>query len=74
MPKLKRYVVRQETRILFFSSKPKKWNSLYWVDHYGYKYRVMGLAANEMDSYTEFMELPKDKLVEVEIKVKFPNI
>ena len=70
MPKLKRYVVRQETRILFFSSKPKSWNSLYWVDHYGYKYRVMGLTANEATSYNELLELPEGKLVEVEIRVK----
>ena len=70
MPKLKRYVVRQETRILFFSSKPKSWNKLFWVDHYGYKYRVMGLTANEVASYPEFMELPEGKLVEVGIRVK----
>lgn len=70
MPRLKRYVVRQETRILFFSSKPKEWNSLYWIDHYGYKYRVMGITANEAASYQEFMELPEGKLVEVEIRVR----
>lgn len=70
MPRLKRYVVRQGKRILFFSSKPKSWNSLYWVDHYGYKYRVMGITANEATSYNELMELPEGKLTEVQVNVQ----
>jgi len=30
--------------------------------------------ADEAASYNEFMELPEGKLVEVEIRVKFPNV
>lgn len=73
MPTYKRYVARDGQRILFFSSKPKSWNGLYWIDHYGYKYRVMGITAVEAASYTEFMELPEGKLVEVEVRVKMLN-
>lgn len=70
MPILKRYVVHQGQRILFFTSKPKSWNRVYWFDHYGYKYRVTGIMPREASDYEGLLELPEGKAIEVEMRIK----
>lgn len=70
MPTFKRYVVHQGQRILFFTSKPKSWNRVYWEDYNGYKYRVADIMPKEASDYEGLLELPEGKPVEVEIRVK----
>lgn len=70
MPTFKRYVVHQDQRILFFTSRPKSWNRVYWEDYNGYKYRVTGIMPKEASDYEGLLELPEGKPVEVEIRVK----
>lgn len=70
MPIFKRYVVHQDNRILFFTSKPKSWNRVYWEDYNGYKYRVTGIMPREASDYEGLLELPEGKAIEVEMRVK----
>lgn len=70
MPTFKRYVVHQDNRILFFTSKPKSWNRVYWEDYNGYKYRVTGIMPKEASDYEELLELPEGKAIEVEMRIK----
>lgn len=73
MPTFKRYVVHQDNRILFFTSKPKSWNRVYWEDYNGYKYRVAGIMPREVSDYEGLLELPEGKAVEVEMRIKVIN-
>lgn len=70
MPTFKRYVVHQDNRILFFTSKPKSWNRVYWEDYNGYKYRVTGIMPREASDYEGLLELPEGKAIEVEMRIK----
>ena len=70
MPIFKRYVVHQGQRILFFTSRPKSWNRVYWEDYNGYKYRVTGIMPKEASDYEGLLELPEGKPVEVEMRIK----
>lgn len=70
MPTFKRYVVREGNRILFFTSKPKSWNRVYWEDYNGYKYRVTGIMSREAADYEGLLELPEGKAIEAEIRIK----
>ena len=70
MPRYNRYVMNQDGRILFFTSKPKSIYRTYWFDYCDRKYRLASVAPNEAANYQELFELPEDKLVEVEIRVK----
>ena len=70
MPRLKRYIVNQDNRILFFTSKPKKWNRTYWEDYNGYKYRITGIQPKETSSYQDLLELPEGRIIEVEMRIK----
>lgn len=70
MPTFKRYVVHQDNRILFFTSKPKSWNKVYWEDYNGYKYRVTGIMPREASDYEGLLELPEGKVIEVEMRIK----
>lgn len=70
MPTFKRYVVHQDNRILFFTSKPKSWNRVYWEDYNGYKYKVTGIMPREVSDYEGLLELPEGKAIEVKMRVK----
>ena len=70
MPTYKRYVVRQDTRILLFTSKPKSWGRAYWEDVYGHAYRIASIVPKEASDFDNLLELPEGKLVEVEMRIK----
>ena len=73
MPRLKRYIVNQDNRILFFTSKPKKWNRVYWWDYNGNQFRVTGIQPKETSSYQDLLELPEGRVIEVEMRIKVLN-
>ena len=70
MPIFKRYVVREGNRILFFTSKPRKWNRVFWQDYNNYSYRVAGIMPMEASDYEGLLELPEGKAIEVEMRIK----
>ena len=70
MPTFKRYVVRQGNRILFFTSKPKKWGRVFWQDYNNYSYRIAGIMPREAADYEGLLEFPEGKAIEVEMRVK----
>lgn len=70
MPTYKRYVVRQDTRILFFTSKPVSWSRAYWKDINGQCYRIASIVPKEASDFDGLLELPEGKLLEVEMRIK----
>lgn len=70
MPTFKRYVVRQGNRILFFTSKPRKWSRIFWQDYNNYSYRIAGIMPREAADYEGLLELPEGKAIEVEMRIK----
>lgn len=70
MPTYKRYVVRCENRILFFTSKPKKWNRVYWQDYNNRSFRISGIMPSEASDYEGLRELPEGKVIEVGMRIK----
>lgn len=70
MPMYKRYIVRQDTRILFFTSKPKSWGRAFWEDMYGNSYRIASVTPKEAPEFNELLSLPENQLIEIEMRIK----
>ena len=71
MPTYKRYILKDKQTVYFFTKKPFAVYNRKWIDCYNRSFPICCLQEYEADF--DFSKLPRNQVLEVEIKIKLKN-